>query len=316
MAKAKTSTRLGANGTRAQAAAGASPIERYAVKKESPSFTDDTGREHWTREFRFPAAVLKELAPHLKKNIDNLLPGSNRLDVYAPCIHSFQMADTDDGQIAAVCDYQRPTREMILQPGRAFFERGSYVTTVKEETAIRYDGREVMVQLGVAAETIASSFITLQIKEMLTIKHRGVVTVYEADHAKDEWALEERAEALLGTGGYLQIDDQHVIPSLKLADVEFGRRASDLSIIDSTWKFSQNREGWRMSPYVIDSYYCVDRDGNTLNYDQTTRIVTDSKGNVMRRGQYMLVRLNKYDPDIITGLGDFSAFTEYFKWMT
>ncbi|HUX01996.1 MAG TPA: hypothetical protein VMY35_13555 [Phycisphaerae bacterium] len=314
---AKTSTRLVSSGTRAQGAAGLTPVDRYAEKKQGSNFTDDTGREHWTRQFRIPASKLKELAPYLKKSTDNILPGSDRLDVYAPCIHSCQMADSDDDAVVAVCDYQRPTREMILRPGRAYYETGTYVTTVKEEVALFCDGRETMIQMGIAPASIASAIVKLEIKEAITIKHRGIVTVYEADSADDEWPLHEREQELRGKGGTLVVDaDGHSFGSLKLSEVQIGRRAGDLSILDSTWKFSQNLEGFRIAPYIVYSYFCVDLQGNTVTYDPTTRVVTDSEGKIMQRGTYMLVPLQKYDPDVITGMASFSVFTEYFAWMT
>ena len=313
---AKQSVALASNTTRGQSAIGETPVDRYAEKKPGANFTDSGGKEHWTRRFRFPATKLKELSPYLKKSLDNLLPGSNRLDVYAPCIHECQIGDGEDGYVVATCDYQGPTREMILRPGRAFYETGTYVTTIKDEVAVFSDGGQILAQMGMSSEKIASAVVSLDVKDTLLIKHRGIVVVYEADSVADEWAVHEREQALRGKGGFLVVDDQgHMFPDLKLSEVQTSRRASDLSILDSVWKFSQNMDGWSESGVVAEHFYACDLHGVKVRYDPSTYTVFDADDKAMLPGTYMLRRLRRTDPHVIDGYASFAAFAPYFTWM-
>ena len=299
-------------------------LDQYKIKSQENRWNEEYGVEEWVLVFAIPNNRVQAEQINFRVSMANLLPGCDQSDVYAPCINASALqpdAEDPGGQLLRVT-YRRPPASMILQPGRGLLSFGTYTTTRTTETAEFIDGREVIRQIANVGKgaAIGSWTSRLEKRKILKIEERGTVTVRCADWAAAELDLYARAASWIGKGGKLVINGVDfaqggAYPAIKCAQITIERRAADASVVESSWVFARKADGFRTSGEQLLSAYAVDLSGNAVSYDWNTGLATDSDGNKLRAGQFLVTELNDKDADAISGIADFAAMGDYFKWM-
>ena len=287
----------------------------YAIKSQVNRWSNQLGVEQWELVYAIPTSALSAERSNFRVSLANLLPGADATDAYAPCIHASYLTpdpENPDGQLLTVL-YQRPTTDMLLQPGRGLLDFGTYSTTKTEETAVWRDGREIMrQQFGLSSTAqFASWTSSIEKREALLIEERALVILRLADWAKYELPVYQRGLAWVGMGGEFTIGKAK-FDNLKLARVDMSRKETDASVVLSTWQFARNAAGWQQSGVVAERWAAFDWQGNPVEYDP------DADPPVvppLSAGFVSTIKLRSTDSDVVRGTVDFRAVEQYFTWM-
>lgn len=296
-------------------------LSEYVIKSQENRWSDDLGVEQWVLTYAIPNERLQAEERNFRVSLTNLLPGADATDVYAPCIQRSQVvpdAQDANGHMVVVL-YQRPTTDMLLQPGRGLLNYATYSTTKKEETGVFVNSRDIMRQmLGATPSPSSASWISgIERRDVLIVEERGLVITRLADWTVNELDLYMTANAWMGMGGEFTIGGKK-FDNLKLARVDISRKDSDASVVLSTWQFARNPDGWKQSGIVSETWIAFDWEGNELEYDPgATPPVIPTRS---AKGEYLFyfphMKLRNMDSEVVRGFTNFSAVENYFRWMT
>lgn len=294
--------------------------ERYRVKTERSRFIDRIGAEQWTLVFEVPTANIPDERANFRASLDNILPGHDSDDVFAPCIHdSYVDIDPENRKGKLVtCVYQRPTTQMILRPGRGLLEFSSYSTVQREEVAI-YRKHDYTVEPVVTIPSVGvQSRVSLKKEQATEIIERGVLKCRIVDWASNEMTVYARAAAWIGKGDEPQtrstpkpgitINGQ-LFYRLKCSAVTIQRRPGNVAIVDSLFEFAMKDEKWEESGVITDTWYATNLDGTEVTYDP------DADPAVRPSVPYMALKLRNYDLEVVSGYTDFTPIQSYYTWM-
>ena len=292
--------------------------EQYRVKTERSRFLDRIGTEQVTLVFEVPTVKIPEERANFRVSVDNILPGHDTTDIYAPCIHD-SYVDNDpenrEGKLVT-CVYQRPSEEMILRPGRGLLKFDSYSTTKREEVAAYKKHTPTVTQPDIDPAKFASRFVILEKEDSLEIVERGLLIIRCVDWAVNEMTVYARAVEWIGKGDKQQLRTPDPGPGLtinkqlffrlKCARVTIQRRPSNVAIVDSTFQFAMKDTTWAEDGIVDERWYAMDLNGNEIEDFDPTALPTVP---------YMTLKLRDYDSDVVNGYEDFTDIQSYFTWM-
>ena len=296
-------------------------LSDYLIKSQDNRWNSELNVEQWVLTYSIPSAKLQAEAPNLRVSLTNLLPGADATDTYAPCIHRVQAApDPADANAHAVSVlYQRPTTDMLLQPGRGLLNHRTYSTTKREETAVFTESRDLIRQMvSTSSSTSLGSYLSsVERRDVLTVEERGLVVLRLADWAVKELDLYKVANTWMGMGGEFTIGGNK-FDNLKLAAVDISRKDSDASVVLSTWQFARNPDGWGQSGIVSEEWIAFDWEGNELVYDPDADppVIPRYSASGERLYYFPHMKLRNLDSEVVRGFTDFSAMEAYFLWMT
>jgi len=328
-------------------------LASWQVGEPRQQFNDRLGVEEWVLVYVIPNGKMAGARKHFKVALTNRLPGhvtataTATTDVYAPCVHQANPVPStpspENHEVTVVL--RRPTRGMILQPGRGLLSTGSYENTRIEEIGVLSqpeitwnvtDGVVAVSDTRLAGastqsiwkpgEPVSQRWI-LRRKRQHVIDVRGIIIAEVVDLATSEAALIARHDAWLGKGGGFTIKGNKY-ENLKCMRVEIQRRAENVKWLDSKWFFAKREEEWPEAGIIEPEYYAVSIPSGTLIEGFVPRQGASFAGPFYGAGDppganahladgdttWMAVKLRNQDNDVISGGADFSAIEAYFSW--
>jgi len=285
--------------------------DRLSDVSERP-FTEREGEHECVQLYKIPDDRLVAAQQHLVTGRENILPGHDKEDIYAPCVSSVQVVPSQEfpkHHVATVL-FRRPSPRVILQPGRAMLSIETYSTTIKREYG-QLNKREAPTA-GVVVVQVGPLF---EVKVGLEVWERVALVIRAADWATQWNTVSDRAQEWRAKGGKLTIYGK-LWENLKCSRVQIQHRGTDASILDSSWTFVQNDDGWPIEGIIEETWIGYDSNGNELILDPATHRPVNQP---MENGlpvSWVTRRLTVQTSDVISGEADFSALEDYFKWMT
>jgi hypothetical protein len=318
---------------------------QYRVKTERSQFVDHLGVERTTLVFEIPTANIALERANFRASLDNILPGHDSGDVFAPCIHeSFVNIDPENRKGKLVtCIYQRPSEGMILIPGRGLLEHSSYDSLrieeigVLEHSEIAWDENDGVVaasdtplagaptqSIWDKSEPVSERWILKRERQQI-IDVRSVLITKVVDLASIEGTIFARAIDWLGKGGKFTIKGVKY-ENLKCMRVEIRRRPANVAWMDSRWYFAKREEAWPVAEIIEPEYYGVSMPSGTEIEDFDPGALASDRGPYFGFGNppegslaagdtgWMAIALRNQENDVISGDADFSAIASYFTW--
>jgi len=289
-------------------------LSSYDILQQESGIERSTGEWYGRRVLSLTRADIDNgyVQEVISESTENKWPDTTGL--YAPCIHQCQIVPFPrrSGFYKATLHYRRPTREMILRPGRGLLSFDSYTTTIKKEIGVFRDGREQTIYNNIPSTDWAMYTVTIERKDVLEVEERGLVIVDAAEPYTKERSMYQRMMNWIGKGGQFiigTIPNVLVFSNLKCAKIQAQRRPTDLSVIDMQYQFARKSDPWKESGVIQQEWYATDLDGAEVVYDPNTDPPT------IPEGTFMAVKLHNMDSDVINGIADFTPISEYFKWM-
>jgi len=281
--------------------------QRVSSLSDRP-LVDREGEHEWVETYKIPNDELEAAKEHLVVGRENILPGHEKTDIYAPCVTFVQLQageEFPEHHIATVL-FRRPSPRLILEPGRAILSLETYTTTIKREYGQLHKRKEA------AAGTFSMTWEPIfEIKVGLEAQERVALVITAADWATHLNVIAERARQWRAKGGELTIYGKEW-KNLKCSRTQIRPRSTNAGILDSTWTFIQNDDGWPTEGIIEETWICFDSNGNELEFD----IETEEPVNPPVARAWHARKLFVQTSDVISGEADFSALEDYFKWMT
>jgi hypothetical protein len=269
-------------------------------------FVDRAGEHERVETYVVPDAKLADAQEHFACSRENILPDHRKDDVYAPCVQAAVAVPSQEwpNHHEVTVIFRRPSPAMILQPGRAILSLETYTTTIKREYG---SFRNMGSRDGVLIRPMGS---LIQVDQGLEVIERLALVVQAADWAVNLNIVAARAEQWTSKGGELTIYGR-LWENLKCSRVRVEPRSTNAGILDSTWTFVQNNDGWPREGVIAETYIAFDSEGNQLYYDPKKKVFPHVKPGLTWEGRKLIVATS----DVISGDADFSALETYFTWM-
>jgi hypothetical protein len=298
-----------------------SPLEKYRIKSSSERWSSQYETEEWVLVYIIPEDKRDTLKPYYKVSIDNILPGHDTTDPYAPCINEsgpMALSEAYPGHYELPVVYRRPPINMILQPGRGICGMNTYASSRTKEIA---DIPTSLTQPLSSNEIRITDLNLITKSQIIESVERGTLIVQATNWEGNENTLLTRALAWIGMGGSFKYRGK-LYTNLKLAAVDIGRRASNAAVVDSTWQFAQNPSGWKASGTPTEYWQRVE-----YNTREVARYVDPLGNNLAIPGQfpggdtftaksYVSIKLREVESEVIRGSASFTPIESYFSWMT